>query len=185
MGCRIIPMRVGTSHAATRAVSDRMDHPHACGDKHYTFQKLTECLGSSPCVWGQANAVKISYTAFRIIPMRVGTRSAIRLSVISSMDHPHACGDKVSADMCELKITGSSPCVWGQVNLYVFHVKINRIIPMRVGTSYIVNKKYGGYEDHPHACGDKIGSTHLDGAHSGSSPCVWGQGIGALCHFAI
>ena len=67
--------------------------------------------------------------------MRVGTSYQTEYQAEYKRDHPHACGDKVAAVGIQSRITGSSPCVWGQV---VIHFVVNpfvRIIPMRVGTS--------------------------------------------------
>ena len=52
---------------------------------------------------------------------------------------------------------------------------------MRVGTREKIADDYASYEDHPHACGDKISYTVLITLSAGSSPCVWGQGQ----HFII
>ena len=46
--------------------------------------------------------------------MRVGTRSCLRVGFLGVVDHPHACGDKITLD------TGATTKF--------------RIIPMRVGT---------------------------------------------------
>ena len=107
--------------------------------------------------------------------MRVGT-SVSRLCLASAdKDHPHACGDKSSFRKRKFLYSGSSPCVWGQVNTFVTISLPLRIIPMRVGTSRKPDCIYNPYEDHPHACGDKY-CINLDTASpQGSSPCVWGQ----------
>ena len=69
--------------------------------------------------------------------MRVGTRKPITAEYSVDRDHPHACGDK----KYKLYITnfskGSSPCVWGQGMSVVTYFIRPRIIPMRVGTSYL------------------------------------------------
>ena len=85
----------------------------------------------------------------------MGTRSGKKSARAETKDHPHACGDKNVIFVAGTDKEGSSPRVWGQVFRNIMLSIQYRIIPTRVGTSYIVNKKYGGYEDHPHACGDK------------------------------
>ena len=72
---------------------------------------------------------------------------------------------------------GSSPRVWGQVSDTLTVTGAARIIPTRVGTSYIrhcINICNG---DHPHACGDKVYEDSLSYYETGSSPRVWGQAI--------
>ena len=95
----IIPMRVGTS--IQQAVNDyrTQDHPHACGDKINRLLSLSLCLGSSPCVWGQAPPCIHLFELLRIIPMRVGTSAFNSALKLAALDHPHACGDKSSSAM--------------------------------------------------------------------------------------
>ena len=50
-----------------------------------------------------------------------------------------------------------------------------RIIPTRVGTSNVETYQTLPYEDHPHACGDKLWLFRCLMSMSGSSPRVWGQ----------
>ena len=70
-------------------------------------------------------------------------------------DHPHACGDKDVVARYVYFVTGSSPCVWGQVQVKSFKSPLPRIIPMRVGTSQEQSCHFTVKQDHPHACGDK------------------------------
>ena len=132
---RIIPMRVGTSGGTGKNRHRGWDHPHACGDKFALTKIPLSHSGSSPCVWGQEGVYLNDNTAFRIIPMRVGTRSRVTVPLVRLQDHPHACGDKHNVPSCVLHGLGSSPCVWGQVDLDIWYQFDNRIIPMRVGTS--------------------------------------------------
>ena len=66
-------MRVGTSPLGVYSVHAWQDHPHACGDKEAVIPQFLMLIGSSPCVWGQEVADKVSVKSARIIPMRVGT----------------------------------------------------------------------------------------------------------------
>ena len=148
-------MRVGTSRACDDLWHPCQDHPHACGDKLLTVPVLLTVLGSSPCVWGQVPQCCPIVLCLRIIPMRVGTRWLAVIQQAVNEDHPHACGDKRRLTDRLSRRAGSSPCVWGQENINLDMENVQRIIPMRVGTSYrfctykLLNK------DHPHACGDK------------------------------
>ena len=67
--------------------------------------------------------------------MRVGTSALKAVTDNTASDHPHACGDKKSVAQALLSVTGSSPCVWGQVIGILNRIHKIRIIPMRVGTS--------------------------------------------------
>ncbi len=70
---------------------------------------------------------------------------------------------------------GSSPRVWGQVQIFEYGLHYTRIIPTRVGTSNPRRYVQSKVQDHPHACGDKHQYRHERSGHNGSSPRVWGQ----------
>ena len=111
----------------------------------------------------------------RIIPTRMGTRILFELCQLNLKDHPHAYGDKhnVFHQICYL--LGSSPRVWGQDPYEYVNQNSMGIIPTRMGTSILLTSVGHGYEDHPHAYGDKqILCIHLT-LSLGSSPRVWGQ----------
>ena len=153
-GRRIIPMRVGTSGGLVLAGAYNMDHPHACGDKCSLPLNNRLCSGSSPCVWDKVSfALPLASSAGsspcvwgqdlqrnplthtpRIIPMRVGTSNTVILTPWLQKDHPHACGDKNHTSLSIARHSGSSPCVWGQVDVTEELNFIHGIIPMRVGT---------------------------------------------------
>ena len=54
-------------------------------------------------------------------------------------------------------------------------MKESRIIPTRVGTSKLYIATQLHTQDHPHACGDKLGTAFFLTVSAGSSPRVWGQ----------
>ncbi len=87
--------------------------------------------------------------------MRVGTSMQMTIRSNGAMDHPHACGDKLTHKQSPAQRRGSSPCVWGQAATLREQVVKERIIPMRVGTRTPHGASQRSYWDHPHACGDK------------------------------
>ena len=131
----IIPTRVGTSILIDEIGTILKDHPHACGDKKQLFFSGSFLTGSSPRVWGQAVRFYLTVDKCRIIPTRVGTSSSDKSNCRGKRDHPHACGDKSSTTGNRSAKLGSSPRVWGQVNLHAFSPRFQGIIPTRVGTS--------------------------------------------------
>ncbi len=133
--------------------------------------------GSSPRVWGQVAHHRFSVPNGRIIPTRVGTSCIIKPISWLSLDHPHACGDKVSSCHRICVTVGSSPRVWGQVQPIVVDKDNNRIIPTRVGTRPFRRQQNRNRKDHPHACGDKPKTPDEPLHPLGSSPRVWGQGF--------
>ena len=126
-------------------------------------------------MWGQACCRKYLRLSYRIIPTRVGTSGIVALQADDLWDHPHACGDKLFGMPSCVKASGSSPRVWGQVNIFFKLLRRVRIIPTRVGTSFAIDRERRSYENHPHACGDKSPLQQTVIQKPGSSPRVWGQ----------
>ena len=89
-------------------------------------------------MWGQVTKKMVDDLKARIIPTRVGTSGSRREITAQAEDHPHACGDKFIKNMMEISLLGSSPRVWGQDTDYKRVLLLKRIIPTRVGTSYIL-----------------------------------------------
>ena len=65
--------------------------------------------------------------------------------------------------------------MWGQAFLSLSRIHCPRIIPTRVGTSYLIDRHTDKRQDHPHACGDKKDTVNNEIRDEGSSPRVWGQ----------
>ena len=132
---RIIPTRVGTRTFCFYKIPQPRDHPHACGDKLIRYRLTLILRGSSPRVWGQVYQKYDGNQPVRIIPTRVGTRTAQGAVIATRKDHPHACGDKVHIALPHANGDGSSPRVWGQDICINMSDNSFRIIPTRVGTS--------------------------------------------------
>ena len=172
---RIIPTRVGTSSCLQAQTAFCRDHPHACGDKKMKITELSVKEGSSPRVWGQVFTSVATASDSGIIPTRVGTRFKVSRNKRKTVDHPHACGDKLFNVYSICLSGGSSPRVWGQGCVQVITAVLPGIIPTRVGTSLSAFRALFHLQDHPHACGDKWNTYKNDIDKAGSSPRVWGQ----------
>ena len=90
------------------------DHPHAYGDKVLHGRTGIKCVGSSPRVWGQEQAQRLSIFFKGIIPTRMGTSYRTEDRQAAHKDHPHAYGDKKALNHSSYGSLGSSPRVWGQ-----------------------------------------------------------------------
>ena len=126
-------------------------------------------------MWGQVITPLRENCMIRIIPTRVGTSSGLVFRKFKEKDHPHACGDKYLTLGTHIKMTGSSPRVWGQGLARLSDKSHTRIIPTRVGTRPVFYRFVQRSGDHPHACGDKSSTQLYQHIHVGSSPRVWGQ----------
>ena len=110
----------------------------------------------------------------------MGTR---RLSVTITLtlgDHPHAYGDKFCPPAHWAVVVGSSPRVWGQVEIAGKKLPKQRIIPTRMGTRPVRGGVKLLLKDHPHAYGDKLAFSSTRIFSRGSSPRVWGQAQQAI-----
>ena len=145
----IIPTRVGTRCWWEVLSNTGKDHPHACGDKKVTVSRLNTKTGSSPRVWGQGRFYIQICPDIRIIPTRVGTSYASCQCLPMLMDHPHACGDKLSSAFLSVFFQGSSPRVWGQVIGDLDTSAKLGIIPTRVGTRLKKSRKIAVLQNQP------------------------------------
>ena len=130
----IIPTRMGTSFLVFCSKIFTKDHPHAYGDKRRKSLTSPSTLGSSPRVWGQGSFYSCRHSVRGIIPTRMGTRPLYTVCCKTSLDHPHAYGDKVCENYYVGDGVGSSPRVWGQDQQILYKSYERRIIPTRMGT---------------------------------------------------
>ena len=117
----------------------------------------------------------LSALEVRIIPTRMGTRTVRPTPSSVGRDHPHAYGDKLCFKKSVVFHVGSSPRVWGQGQIKLYYTTYSRIIPTRMGTRSIVERRQWTKKDHPHAYGDKDFKPCVRSVPIGSSPRVWGQ----------
>ena len=110
----------------------------------------------------------------RIIPTRVGNTIFVFLKISMMLDHPHACGEHLELSDLLGMYTGSSPRVWGTLETKPEQTVQTRIIPTRVGNTYLSNKRFSKNKDHPHACGEHCAACLSLMENAGSSPRVWG-----------
>ena len=85
----------------------------------------------------------------------MGTSNENVIPAFANEDHPHAYGDKTQKMIEKKYCEGSSPRVWGQADKETDNKEDNRIIPTRMGTSFIGQHLPFRTWDHPHAYGDK------------------------------
>ena len=135
-------------------------------------------------MWGKVHLWESSHLIVRIIPTGVGKRSGCNNVPVSVPDHPHGCGEKVQPPSFAASRIGSSPRVWGKVKRNSFSCLSSRIIPTGVGKRFSADTGAGPPTDHPHGCGEKLGTFGGVPFKIGSSPRVWGkdQAGGKRCY---
>ena len=134
----------------------------------------TGVRGSSPRVWGTAGAAPPGAPQSRFIPTCVGNGSRKSLSVVGLPVHPHVCGERVVQTGVRIPISGSSPRVWGTVQVAALPQAVVRFIPTCVGNGSSCSLSYLLFTVHPHVCGERALLTWGRRRKSGSSPRVWG-----------
>ena len=95
----------------------------------------------------------------------MGTSNSSSYAGLPQQDHPHAYGDKLLQFVNFLAFLGSSPRVWGQASAKILTQNTRKIIPTRMGTSFILDK--------------------FPYLRQGSSPRVWGQDYPINLHLLI
>ena len=130
--------------------------------------------GSSPRVWGTLMA-KHRHKGFdRFIPTGVGNTALESRSTTSNAVHPHGCGEHHHLSQPQNRPHGSSPRVWGTLQLYLCGSCPSRFIPTGVGNTTACRFRPGLCAVHPHGCGEHSVMAWRRRFISGSSPRVWG-----------
>ena len=132
---RFIPTRVGNRRSCGSVSSASTVHPHACGEQRSCAGRRRGWSGSSPRVWGTAPRRLPPGSALRFIPTRVGNSQVRSQPSAQSPVHPHACGEQHDDRRGRAGRGGSSPRVWGTVDVRCSPLTARRFIPTRVGNS--------------------------------------------------
>ena len=140
---------MGTRRLLLWFIRRTRDHPHAYGDKFNISLLYGLFKGSSPRVWGQVHINNLRTINIRIIPTRMGTRTAVNARYAQATDHPHAYGDKQHQENKNIQKSGSSPRVWGQGPHTMRTAIVLRIIPTRMGTRLKKSRKIAVLQNQP------------------------------------
>ena len=153
-------------------------HPHACGERSFAGIFYKGRGGSSPRVWGTETDQRAFFYSLRFIPTRVGNGDYARIGGRGEPVHPHACGERFAERICSFRVPGSSPRVWGTVDVPARLVTAGRFIPTRVGNGIRFLFVRRARAVHPHACGERKRAVFSYPLYIGSSPRVWGTAEG-------
>ena len=69
--------------------------------------------------------------------------------------HPHACGEREYVPRSLVKVTGSSPRMWGTLVEDIQAEGEVRFIPTHVGNASKRENEVNEIMVHPHACGER------------------------------
>ena len=136
---------------------------HACG-----------AVGPSPRLWGIRVRGRPAMGLCRFIPTHVGN-SRLQGGLRERREvHPHACGEYWTRAARLFLSAGSSPRMWGILNVRIIGKKRQRFIPTHVGNTFLSSPPSRWASVHPHACGEYGLKVIQISEPSGSSPRMWG-----------
>ena len=110
---RFIPTCVGNALGSLRHIPIFPVHPHVCGERRVIIKAPLAKVGSSPRVWGTPYGCARRNTGTRFIPTCVGNALCVMCQVLRKTVHPHVCGERRLYHDRPIRISGSSPRVWG------------------------------------------------------------------------
>ncbi len=138
---RSTPTRVGKTWSICHSILVVKVHPHACGENVNSPAPDFSSRGPPPRVWGKQKNSGSKYAAKWSTPTRVGKTGLSRKLMISTVLHPHACGENGVAGSFVPYWGGPPPRVWGKLVTISLQAQSRRSTPTRVGKTFaIVNR---------------------------------------------
>ena len=132
---RFIPTYVGNTSTGTRRPTRPPVHPHVCGEHPGKHCSCERPCGSSPRMWGTLGPNLKAALQFRFIPTYVGNTCASPGLSVTRPVHPHVCGEHTFVWQISQDLPGSSPRMWGTLQLATNLLVQRRFIPTYVGNT--------------------------------------------------
>ena len=114
---RITPAHAGKTEGHVRRSGGNADHPRACGENPKTFAASGTVIGSPPRMRGKRLQPGRRELRVRITPAHAGKTPASMSALMSSADHPRACGENSANEYMETATSGSPPRMRGKLGL--------------------------------------------------------------------
>ena len=195
-GGGITPAHAGRSTPAWGVLVQEEDHPRACGEKHMDacmarrparitpahagrshedeeYSDIPE--GSPPRMRGEAMPPQVAPPHARITPAHAGRRHCSHCPSAGRWDHPRACGEKGSIPVAAVCWAGSPPHMRGEAAKPAADDGAAGITPAHAGRSCHQPAEQSFAQDHPRACGEKLGGGPLLPPPLGSPPRMRGE----------
>ena len=90
-------------------------------------------------------------------------------------DHPHSCGESLTATTRRRASWGSPPLMWGKLLGLTKKGQDTRITPTHVGKARRARENDWQTKDHPHSCGESKNVETVEYLLAGSPPLMWGK----------
>ncbi len=150
---RIIPAHAGQTQLGYALLSERSDHPRACGANGTPCSPNNCHAGSSPRMRGKRGRLVAVAAARRIIPAHAGQTIGALRDTTDLADHPRACGANLTWREARRVRSGSSPRMRGKHQNHAWRQPHTRIIPAHAGQTASLRRAPPLPPDHPRACG--------------------------------
>ena len=145
-----------------------------CGEHPRAASNSASRSGSSPRVWGALGQIRKAQQAARLIPTCVGSTTTGARNLRGRPAHPHVCGEHKRLMRRVPALSGSSPRVWGALEIAIGRLVPDRLIPTCVGSTSLAQTSAAKTSAHPHVCGEHQVLQPRFNRDLGSSPRVWG-----------
>ena len=132
-------------------------------------------LGSPPRMRGKPGSGTGRRAVKRITPARAGKTAFSEKLLLSSSDHPRACGENASDVIAMGVPLGSPPRMRGKPGSGTGRRAVKRITPARAGKTLNFRLRLVISSDHPRACGENYTAYTPEGKAYGSPPRVRGK----------
>src|SRR5271165_4200104 len=147
---RNIPTCVGRTLLSAALGRNNLEHPHVCGENHWTLSNLDRLGGTSPRVWGEPRDVVPGFGPLRNIPTCVGRTPRRNILRYGNTEHPHVCGENGLFIIVPDEWDGTSPRVWGERFQVPRGRNPTRNIPTCVGRTPVSAATCHDRTEHPH-----------------------------------
>ena len=156
------------------SLTRRTVHPHVCGEHFLTIGVGLRLNGSSPRLWGTPPFIDLWKIFTRFIPTSVGNTHSTTKGMASGSVHPHVCGEHSRPQSNPIVRGGSSPRLWGTLEVTRANTLTPRFIPTSVGNTLARASLARANLVHPHVCGEHDDALKKPSKVCGSSPRLWG-----------
>ena len=151
----ITPAYAGKSYMSMPEKPSGKDHPRVCGEKNDSCIRCHRWKGSPPRMRGKGGDGGVVAHRTGITPAYAGKSPAAHCRSWAAGDHPHVCGEKITAQNCAVTQMGSPPRMRGKAAGPAAHRLDRGITPAYAGKRASGWERGCGSGDHPRVCGEK------------------------------
>ena len=130
---RITPAHAGKTRSTFSILATHADHPRACGENGHRQSHRDGDCGSPPRMRGKLGSRGLVVSTRRITPAHAGKTQRNAYGLVSSADHPRACGENAALRLQLRRRRGSPPRMRGKRRMATLAASRTRITPAHAG----------------------------------------------------